>query len=128
MIYFLTTIVCIAVIHDIDIGDDIDRSMSVTSCGQINSSLAEVDSGNSSSHSPSPGDTYHTINRQTCQSCQRPEPLSSKKQSCCKDQHEYSLREGPASVESKILLSIIEVFVCVTIKSVLLKGYLHNIL
>ena len=60
MILFIET-------HDLDIEEDEDQDTRASCGGHSSNGIVDVDSGNSSSHSPSPDDTFHSINTQKCQ-------------------------------------------------------------
>ena len=53
--------------HDLDIEEDEDQDTRASCGGHSSNGIVDVDSGNSSSHSPSPDDTFHSINAQKCQ-------------------------------------------------------------
>ena len=58
---------CYIETHDLDIDEDDDRDANTSCGGHSSNGIVDVDSGNSSSHSPSPDDTFHSINTQKCQ-------------------------------------------------------------
>ena len=58
---------CFIETHDLDIDEDDDRDVTTSCGGHSSNGMVDVDSGNSSSHSPSPDDTFHSINTQKCQ-------------------------------------------------------------
>ena len=87
--------------HDLDVDED-ECVNTTPSCSNSANGIIDVDSGNSSSHSPSPDDTYQSINTQSCQ--KRPSSIStSNEPSHCRSGNENSTQRSSPSLSGKAI-------------------------
>ena len=89
----------IVAIHDLEC-EDAKNSTTTTSCVYSPSSIVDVDSGNSSSHSPSPDDTCRSISAQNCQN--RPSTQLNVANLHCRNGSKNDLSKASSSVEGKM--------------------------